>query len=116
MADNVAIVRTAYEALAQGDVNTFLDTLDGQVEWHLPEHHPLWPGKVSSNAPSETRHSRTVLSCAPETTNAPSGEKATERTFAVWPIKVWSRAPSAARHSLMVKSALPEAMVLLSEE
>ena len=46
MTDNVAIVTDAYEALAQGDVNTFLDTLDGQVEWHLPEHHPLWPGKA----------------------------------------------------------------------
>lgn len=36
MADNVAIVERAYEALTQGDIDTFLDTLDGQVEWHLP--------------------------------------------------------------------------------
>src|SRR5206468_10679452 len=35
----------AYEALANGDIDTFLDALDEQIEWHLPEHHPLWPGK-----------------------------------------------------------------------
>jgi ketosteroid isomerase-like protein len=44
--DNVAIVTNAYDALAKGDINTFLRTMDEQVEWHLPEHHPLWPGKA----------------------------------------------------------------------
>ncbi|MBV8992114.1 MAG: nuclear transport factor 2 family protein [Pseudonocardiales bacterium] len=46
MADNVAIVKSTYEAPAKGDIVTFLDTLDEQVEWHLPEHHPLWSGKA----------------------------------------------------------------------
>jgi ketosteroid isomerase-like protein len=46
MADNIAIVKGAYEALANGDINTFIDVLDEQIEWHLPEHHPLWPGKA----------------------------------------------------------------------
>lgn len=46
MADEVAIVERAYEALAHGDIDTFLDTLDGQVEWHLPDHNSLWPGKA----------------------------------------------------------------------
>lgn len=46
MADNVAIVTGAYGALAKGDIDTFLDALDEQVEWHLPEHHPLWPGNA----------------------------------------------------------------------
>ncbi len=46
MADNVAIVKGAYEALAKGDISTVLGVLDDQVEWHLPEHHPLWSGKA----------------------------------------------------------------------
>ncbi|MCA1822328.1 MAG: hypothetical protein LC644_11445 [Pseudonocardia sp.] len=41
MADNIAIVEGAYEALANGDINTFIDALDEQIEWHLPEHHPM---------------------------------------------------------------------------
>jgi ketosteroid isomerase-like protein len=40
------IVTNAYGALAKGDINTFLGMLDEEVEWHLPEHHPLWPGKA----------------------------------------------------------------------
>lgn len=46
MADNVAIVKGIYEALAKGDINTVLGALDEQVEWHLPENHPFWPGKA----------------------------------------------------------------------
>ncbi len=46
MDDNVAIVTSAYEALTEGDINAFLGVLDQQVEWYLPEHHPLWPGKA----------------------------------------------------------------------
>ncbi|MGH3787444.1 MAG: nuclear transport factor 2 family protein [Pseudonocardiaceae bacterium] len=46
MVDNVAIVKGVYEALAKGDINTVLDVLDEQVEWHLAEHHPFWPGKA----------------------------------------------------------------------
>ncbi|MDQ4010098.1 MAG: nuclear transport factor 2 family protein [Actinomycetota bacterium] len=46
MADNVAIVEGVYKALAKGDINTVLGALDEQVEWHLAEHHPLWPGKA----------------------------------------------------------------------
>ena len=36
MADNVAIVKGVYEALAKEDINTVLGALDEQVEWHLP--------------------------------------------------------------------------------
>jgi ketosteroid isomerase-like protein len=46
MADNVAIAKGAYEALAKGDINTVLSAMDEQIEWHLPEHHPLCPGKA----------------------------------------------------------------------
>lgn len=46
MVDDSAIVESAYEALARGDINTFLGALDDEVEWCLPEHHPLWPGKA----------------------------------------------------------------------
>ncbi len=46
MADNVAIVKGAYEALANGDINTVLGALDEQVEWHMAEHSPHWPGKA----------------------------------------------------------------------
>lgn len=46
MADNVAIVKGTYEALAKKDIDTVLGVLDEQVEWNLPEHHPLWPGKA----------------------------------------------------------------------
>lgn len=46
MADNVTIVKGVYEALAKEDISTVLGALDEQVEWHLPEHHPLWPGKA----------------------------------------------------------------------
>jgi uncharacterized protein len=46
MADNVAIAKQAYEALTKGDINAVLGAMDEQIEWHLPEHHPLWPGKA----------------------------------------------------------------------
>ena len=28
------------------DINTVLGAMDEQIEWHLAEHHPLWPGKA----------------------------------------------------------------------
>ena len=46
MADNVAIVKGVYEALAKGDINTVLGAMDEQIEWHMAERHPLWPGKA----------------------------------------------------------------------
>lgn len=46
MADNVAIVKSAYEALAKGDIDTVLGALDKQIEWHQAEHSPYWPGKA----------------------------------------------------------------------
>ncbi len=56
MADNVAIVKGVYEALAKGDINTVLGALDEQVEWHLPEHRPLWPPFLSCvTAVTDTR-------------------------------------------------------------
>lgn len=46
MADNVAIAKGVYEALAEGDIDAVLGVMDEQIEWHLAEHHPLWPGKA----------------------------------------------------------------------
>jgi ketosteroid isomerase-like protein len=46
MADNVAIAKGPYEALAKGDINTVLSAMDEQIEWHLPEHRFLWPDKA----------------------------------------------------------------------
>jgi ketosteroid isomerase-like protein len=44
MADNVALVRTAYDAFAKGDVRAVLGLLDGKVEWYEAEHVTYWPG------------------------------------------------------------------------
>ncbi|MGH2920131.1 MAG: nuclear transport factor 2 family protein [Solirubrobacteraceae bacterium] len=44
MADNVELVRSAYEALARGDVSAMLEVLDENVEWNQAEHNPYWPG------------------------------------------------------------------------
>jgi ketosteroid isomerase-like protein len=39
-AENVAVVRSGYEALASGDVEGFLATLDAQIEWIHPAGLP----------------------------------------------------------------------------
>jgi hypothetical protein len=44
MADNVALVRGAYEAFANGDVAAVLALFDEQIEWHEAEHVTYWPG------------------------------------------------------------------------
>jgi ketosteroid isomerase-like protein len=44
MADNVAIVKKAYEAFAKGDIETILGTMDEKIEWHEAEHVTYWPG------------------------------------------------------------------------
>jgi ketosteroid isomerase-like protein len=44
MNDNVAIVRGAYEAFAEGDVAAVLAVLDENIEWHEAEHFTYWPG------------------------------------------------------------------------
>jgi len=44
MADNVALVRSAYEAFAKGDVQTVLGLLADKIEWHEAEHVTYWPG------------------------------------------------------------------------
>lgn len=44
MADNVELVRGAYEAFARGDVPALLEVLDENVEWNEAEHIPYWPG------------------------------------------------------------------------
>ncbi|MEV7522148.1 nuclear transport factor 2 family protein [Streptomyces sp. NPDC091371] len=46
MADNAAIVKGLYEAIAKGDFDTVLGALDEQVEWNEAEHGPYWPGKA----------------------------------------------------------------------
>jgi ketosteroid isomerase-like protein len=45
MADNIELVRSAYEALARGDVPAVLEVLDENVEWNEAEHIPYWPGR-----------------------------------------------------------------------
>lgn len=45
MADNVELTRGVYDALARGDIEAVLEALDENVEWHLAEHHPYWPGR-----------------------------------------------------------------------
>jgi ketosteroid isomerase-like protein len=44
MADNVELVRGAYEAFARGDVGPVLGILDENVEWNEAEHVTYWPG------------------------------------------------------------------------
>lgn len=46
MAENDAIVKGLYEAIAKGDLDTVLGALDEQVEWNEAEHAPYWPGKA----------------------------------------------------------------------
>jgi hypothetical protein len=42
MADNVALIRGAYEAFAKGDVPAVLALLDPKIEWNEAEHFPYW--------------------------------------------------------------------------
>jgi hypothetical protein len=44
MADNVAIIRSAYGAFAKGDVPTVLGLFDPKIEWREAEHFPYWTG------------------------------------------------------------------------
>ena len=44
MADNVGLVRGAYEAFAKGDVQKVLGLLGDKVEWYEAEHVTYWPG------------------------------------------------------------------------
>jgi ketosteroid isomerase-like protein len=44
MADNVALVRTAYEGFAKGDVQAVLRLMSDKVEWYEAEHVTYWPG------------------------------------------------------------------------
>jgi len=42
--DNATIIRSAYEALARGDVPAVLAVFDDQIEWHPAEGNPWHPG------------------------------------------------------------------------
>lgn len=44
MADNVGLVRDAYEAFAKGDVQKVLGLFSDKVEWYEAEHVTYWPG------------------------------------------------------------------------
>jgi len=44
MAENVDLVRGAYEAFARGDVGSVLGILDDNIEWYQAEHVTYWPG------------------------------------------------------------------------
>jgi hypothetical protein len=44
MADNVKLVKGAYEAFARGDVAGVLGVLDDKVEWSEAEHMMYWRG------------------------------------------------------------------------
>lgn len=40
-ADNVALIRRAYEAFGRGDVPAVLEVLDPDITWHVPGRSPL---------------------------------------------------------------------------
>ena len=44
MTDNVAILRSGYEAFAKGDIPTVLSLWDPKMEWSEPEHSIFWNG------------------------------------------------------------------------
>jgi ketosteroid isomerase-like protein len=44
MAENVDLVRAAYDGLAKGDVDPLLRILDEKLEWNEAEHVTYWPG------------------------------------------------------------------------
>jgi len=44
MTDNVAILRSGYEAFAKGDIPTVLSLWDPKMEWSEPEHGIFWTG------------------------------------------------------------------------
>lgn len=44
MAGNTDLVRKAYAAFAQGDVESVLGLMDANVEWNEAEHITYWPG------------------------------------------------------------------------
>jgi ketosteroid isomerase-like protein len=46
MADNVAVLRTGYEAFAKGDIQTVLGLFDPQIEWNEAEHVTYWNGST----------------------------------------------------------------------
>lgn len=46
MADNVTILRGAYEAFAKGDVPAVLSVFDAKIEWNEAEHVTYWPGSA----------------------------------------------------------------------
>ena len=45
MADNVAVMRGAYEAFAKGDVAAVLALFDPNIEWNEAEHFTYWTGQ-----------------------------------------------------------------------
>jgi hypothetical protein len=45
MADNVAVMRGAYEAFAKGDVPAVLALFDPNIEWNEAEHFTYWTGQ-----------------------------------------------------------------------
>ena len=65
-----------------------------------PSARPVWPFR----APSTTSHTRTVLSWPAEAREAPSAEKATEKTQLVCPTSVALTRRDATSHSLTVRS------------
>jgi ketosteroid isomerase-like protein len=44
MADNAAIIRGIYEALARGEIAAVLGALHEHAEWNEAEHFTYWPG------------------------------------------------------------------------
>jgi len=40
-ASNAAVIRSAYEAFARGDVPAVFATFDPAITWHVPGHSPL---------------------------------------------------------------------------
>ena len=43
--DNVSVVQSMYDALASGDIPSFVQGMDPGIEWFEAEHHPYWTGQ-----------------------------------------------------------------------
>jgi hypothetical protein len=48
--ENIARIRSIYEALARGDISYILEQLDPEVEWHAPTSVPFSKGLHRSPA------------------------------------------------------------------
>jgi ketosteroid isomerase-like protein len=43
-AQNLALIRGIYDAMAKGDPGPLMGAMDPKIEWHQAEHQTFWPG------------------------------------------------------------------------